>query len=418
MNKLIFTLLLCACALRGFAQIRFEKGYFLNDDSLRTECWIKNVGWQFNPGKFAYRLSENGAVLTATLESVREFGTYGSGMKYVRAEVKIDRSPRDLSFLDGDAQPKFAVERLFLKVLVEGTAAALYLYESAGLTRFFYETPAVPLEQLVYKRYRQDATRYGENRQYRQQLFLNANCGNAPLKNFEALRYVEPELIRFFEKYNRCKNKSVQVMRNPRYRPLNLALKAGASYTDLSLAVFFLDDPVDFSAKLNYRLAAAAEYTLPFWQNKWTIFAEAAYQSYRAHKVVSYDGVIPSTDSVGVKYQTLEMPIGVKYDFFLGEKAQLNLHAAYVLDFPIDPLINYDDQQTLLILPGYSVCVGLGYSHGRLGAEIRYYTPQRIVNAFMWDSAYGRANVVFVYRLFKPNKSPRNPSATAQSSKN
>ena len=42
-----------------FAQISFEKGYFINNANQKTNCLIKNQDWKDNPTEFEYKLDEN-----------------------------------------------------------------------------------------------------------------------------------------------------------------------------------------------------------------------------------------------------------------------------------------------------------------------------------------------------------------------
>ena len=39
------------------AQIKFEPGYFTNNDGQRAECEIRNVDWESNPTTFQYRIA-------------------------------------------------------------------------------------------------------------------------------------------------------------------------------------------------------------------------------------------------------------------------------------------------------------------------------------------------------------------------
>src|SRR5690606_2810585 len=117
----------------------------------KIECLIKNIAWSRNPKGFQYKLTADGEISNATLETVKEFRVAGAA-KYVRANVKIDRSPKSLSNLSPDRNPIFKEELLFLKVVVEGKAT-LYSYEDATLSRFFYKIPDNEISQLAYKMY-------------------------------------------------------------------------------------------------------------------------------------------------------------------------------------------------------------------------------------------------------------------------
>ena len=128
---LVFALL----TIQAFAQITFEKGYFIDNSDQRIECLIKNVDWRNNPTNFQYKLNQNEEPVEAEITNVKEFGIYNSS-KFLRRVVKIDRSTEETNKLSKERNPKFEEEQLFLKVLNEGKAN-LYSYYDTGLRRFF-----------------------------------------------------------------------------------------------------------------------------------------------------------------------------------------------------------------------------------------------------------------------------------------
>jgi hypothetical protein len=91
------------------AQILFEKGYFVDDNNQRIDCLIKNIDWKNNPIDFDYKLTSDGNVQKGTLQNVKEFGIEGE-IKFVRAEVKIDRSSSVTANLTTTKEPIFKKE--------------------------------------------------------------------------------------------------------------------------------------------------------------------------------------------------------------------------------------------------------------------------------------------------------------------
>ena len=88
-------LIIVAFSLKGYSQIIFEKGYFVNNSNEKIECLIKNNDWKNNPETFEYKLAENSEPVIADLKSAKEFGIY-SISKYVRSLVKLDKSSENL----------------------------------------------------------------------------------------------------------------------------------------------------------------------------------------------------------------------------------------------------------------------------------------------------------------------------------
>ncbi|MEM9687105.1 MAG: hypothetical protein AAF934_09325 [Bacteroidota bacterium] len=168
MKKQLLSLVITILSLNCYAQISFEKGYYINNVGQRVECRIRNVDWKNNPKTFEYKLSEDTAPKTATIKSVKEFGIYNIS-KYRRHIVKLDRSSKNINQLSTKKDPAFGEEELFLKVLVEGKAN-LYFFEEGNLRRFFYNTDTSEIMPLIFKTYLTPENQIVENNSFKQQL--------------------------------------------------------------------------------------------------------------------------------------------------------------------------------------------------------------------------------------------------------
>jgi hypothetical protein len=56
--KILATILITILSVNCYAQISFEKGYYINNEEQRVECEIKNLDWKNNPKEFQFRVSE------------------------------------------------------------------------------------------------------------------------------------------------------------------------------------------------------------------------------------------------------------------------------------------------------------------------------------------------------------------------
>ena len=134
--KAIFTaLIITLLATCSFAQITFEKAYFINSINQRVDCLIKNYDWKNNPTEIEYKTDETSEKQTSEFSSIKEFGISGYS-KFVRVQTDVDRSSPDMS-VSSQSSPEWSHEEIFLKVLLEG-GASLYFYEDGSLQRFFY----------------------------------------------------------------------------------------------------------------------------------------------------------------------------------------------------------------------------------------------------------------------------------------
>ena len=127
-----------------------DKGYIIDNSGVKIECLIKNHDWKMNPKMIQYRLSEESPVVSGLIDSIREFQVENYP-RYMRATVKIDRSPIEAGSLSKTSAPLWSEETLFLQELVDGKAS-LWIYTEVW-SWFFYSLDNSLPEQLVYKRY-------------------------------------------------------------------------------------------------------------------------------------------------------------------------------------------------------------------------------------------------------------------------
>jgi hypothetical protein len=374
------------------AQVKFEKGYFVDNANQRTECLIKNFDWKNNPKEFTYKIADTSDAVKMTSEIVREFGIYGSS-KFIGCKVKIDRSGDDLGSLTYEKDPVWQEEQLFLRVLVEGNAT-LYTYVEGGMLRFFYSRQGIPVNQLVYKRY-SDGERLGFNYRFRYQLAADVKCDKIAMQEIDVLGYNKRELVNYFTKYNACTGSTpAPAAAKPRRDFFNLKLTTGFNYSDLSLSLSWPNPrQYDFDNVVSARFGIESEFVLPFNKNKWAIIFEPAYQTYKS-----------TTEVASVDYRYIEFPLGLRYYFFLNEKAAFFLNAAYVPHFSanFNSEIQRDLGDPFKITTMGSFALGGGFGFGRLSGELRYYSSREIISDYiLWSSDFNRLSFVVGYKLIK-----------------
>ena len=212
-KKLLFTFMVIL-AVNSYAQISFEKGYFITNSNERFECLIKNIDWKNNPTSFKYKLLNSDEKKEVIIDDVMEFGIYNES-KYIRSTVEIDKSSDHLDRLSTSRNPIFNKETLFLEVLTEGDAN-LYLYRKGMSKRFFYDIKNSDKKQLIHKRYVITLKSLGKqkrykkefasnvNNRYKQQLASNLRCSLITINDLHKLEYRKKDLIKYFAKYNSC----------------------------------------------------------------------------------------------------------------------------------------------------------------------------------------------------------------------
>lgn len=197
--------LLFSCLLQ--AQSAYEKGYFIDLNNQKTECFIKPEAWAAQ-GTLTYLINYKDQPQTKLLSEVAELSIQGL-FKLRRAKVQLDISGDESPLLSYTPDPEWTTEEVFLWTLVEGNTS-LYVYEGGGLKRFFISKAGTPIEQLVYKKYR-TTSGINLNESFKQTLFEKVNCGDSLFTYFSALQYNEQALINHVVAENNCTGASVQV---------------------------------------------------------------------------------------------------------------------------------------------------------------------------------------------------------------
>ncbi|TCL68053.1 hypothetical protein EV196_102617 [Mariniflexile fucanivorans] len=378
-----------------YSQISFDKGYYINNNNEKVECYIKNMDWKNNPVEFLFKLSENNEQQTATLKSIKEFGIYNYS-KYIRITVNIDRSSNILENLSVNRNPDFNEEELFLKVLIEGKSN-LYIYEDRNLVRYFYSTESKNIEQLIFKRYNSTKNLIGENNRFKQQLLNDLKCESIRIKDIESLEYKKEDLMNFFTKYNECNNSEIINFEEKQKKDLfNLTIRPRLNSSSLTINNTENNyKNTDFGNKTGLGFGLEAEIVLPFNKNKWSILVEPTYQYFKSEKELA-------TTNAKADYKSIELPIGIRHYFFLNNNSKIFINALYILDIKANSKIYFNPGSDLDISSSTNNAFGVGFKqNGKYSLEFRYQTTRHILGNYnYWYSDYKTLSLIFGYTIF------------------
>ena len=399
MKSILFAIPLLLVTLQTFSQIIFEKGYFIDNNNQRTECFIKNADKKDNPKDFEYKLTENGIATIGDLEKFKEFGIIGES-RFVRANINVDISSTEISNFSKQRDPEWEKRTLFLKVLVEGKAS-LYFWSSGTFVRYFYSTSDTPIEQLVYKEYYKNDEEIAPNLQFHQQLWVNMRCAGADTKTIEQLTYKKGDLVNYFRQYNECTGSPfVEYGRKEKSKAkIHLRIVPGINYTTMAISSNLHDQvDVDFGSKATIRLGIDFEYILPFNKNKWGLVVEPTYQNFNAKANTA-------TMAATINYNTIEFPLGLRHYFFLIPDMKIFLDAffipAAIIDFNSTIQYDYNFATPWEIKNVSSFAFGGGLCYKPYSAEIRYYTNRDFLvqySSMFTDNT--RISAVFGFKVF------------------
>jgi hypothetical protein len=394
MKKIVLLLLLVSFPI--FAQINFESGYYTNNNNSKTECLIRNIGWYKNPTGIEYKWNENDVSKTASISEIKEF-SIGNSSKYKRFKLKIDRSTSDINQLSFERNPIYSEETLLLKVLVEGEAN-LYEYQDVNLVRFFMSTGNhETAEQLVFKEYKTEgSTEINENNFYKQQLLNNLKSDKLNLNDFKVITYKKQELVDLFLKFNTSKETKTTTFESKKDQSsVNFKVIAGvnATFLDFGNNISSTAD-YTFKTKTVFTIGFEVENIFSFNQNKWSLFTNPNFQSYKKTELNT------KNQSIEADYKFIELPLGVRYFMFLNKKSQLFIDAGVAFSITSKSNLRYSGQ-VLDISNSTNVFTGVGFKSGRYDIELRYNLSKGILGEYQsWKSNYNSIGILLGYKLF------------------
>lgn len=371
-----------------FGQINFEKGYFINNNNEKTECFIRNIAWLYNPTDFEYKLNENDSPKIANINEIKEFNVADS-YAYKRFTVKMDVSSQRVEDLKRFKEFNFVEKTVFLKYLVKGENC-LYLYETDTYRCFFYTKENNSEAQLLaYKEYIIDGTDLKENNAYKQDLYLAFRSTKFSENIFQNLKYNTESLTDFFIKYNQTN--STAVVNNYESKQnksiFNYSAFIGFSHTKNRYEKFFFDSNGNnlITTGLMPKIGFEMEYIMPFNQKKWAFFTAPNFQNIKVEK--QYELIsnnYPAKITSSFNYTFVEIPLGVRHYLYLKNGRKLFLNLGVNLNYKIAG--NYKVAlQSLSPDPNHSTAgkidniysssnnfAGLGLSLKKLNLEVRF----------------------------------------------
>jgi len=369
-NILLFTLALLS--FKSYSQITFEKGYYYDNTNKKVECLIKNMGWLNNPTEFKYKLTENGNTKTATIDSINEFGV--AELVYKRFTLEVSRSSQQIEKLSQNRDPEYNIETVFLKQLIHGVSN-LYSYTDSNFTGFFFDTDKKNAEQLIFKKFLSSNYLVDKNNYYKQQLFNALKCNSIDYRTIENLKYIRKDLTNLFIKYNKCKG----LVYAPKSKAeingngsININAKAGMTINSFKILSQNTANPspyeFDFGSIIGYQFGAEVELTLPFNNNKWSIYTETTYNHFQSETPALNN----FKETVTFTYNTAELSSGIRHYFFLNDTSKLFLGLSYVLIFDLNSEFT-SQRPNFKFRRETSVALSLGYNfNNKYFIETRY----------------------------------------------
>jgi hypothetical protein len=414
MKNPFLVLLFSLFFFNSFAQIKFEKGYFININNEKKEVLIKNIEWKNTPDKIQYKTSIDGDSRTLDLTEINELVIYDK-VKFVRKEAEIDRSSSELKNMSTSRLPDFKLESILLKVLIDGEAT-LYAYTDANLRRYFFKKNNQDIKQLVYKKYNAFDRGLSENNQFKQQLLNELPFSGSTVGVITNIEYNQSDLVSYFIDFNNSLDKDIiNYTENETKGDFNLSIKAG-----LRTSNFSVEDQrqgqgqvSQFDSATGFSLGLEMEYVFKFNGGKWSVFFEPRYQSVslEGERIIFAGTSIESTENFMTDYSSIELNFGFRHYFFLNENSKLYVNGAFVFDsVSSDNVVKYEPGDSFQMGSGdtfqmdssVNFALGFGYKFdNKYSAEFLFQTnrnPLEKITAV--ESKTGSLSLIFGYTIF------------------
>ncbi|MCU4176309.1 hypothetical protein [Carboxylicivirga sp. N1Y90] len=287
------------------AQLNYQSGYIITNDSDTIEGLVHYGNWDKNPEVVAFRKNES-----AELEKYRPSDILGfsvSNEHYVSALVDSENSSRNTNSLDDDPNLHLKRDSAFLLYLIKGEKSLLSFKNSYG-NENFYTRGKDGYDLLVYKRYMQKSTetqnQYSivENETFKGQIILYLKDSEDIRSTAYKCRYTKQSLQGVFKDYYKSTGKTYQKELSKEKSKIEFGVLAGVSSTRL---IFSSGVEHDFGLSQDVVFGGSFEFYLPRKLNRLSINNELMYTQF------SYQEQYEET--IGFQTATSDVKLGYSY---------------------------------------------------------------------------------------------------------
>lgn len=378
------------------AQNKFEEGYIIKKNGEKINGLILNEDWLGSPKQIVFKPnleSENFSIETNDLQKF----VVSNSFVFERFTVDIDRYSKNLNLLDKSRKSNFQKESLLLELLIEGEVS-LYKYYTDG-AEYFYYTKNNNIFPLEYKVYRGPNNTLSENLNYKKTLRDEFTCKTKINSEFS---YKERNFVTFFKKINDCLGKEyIDYTKKDRKDKFNLRGKIGLGFSNSKPP-----QALESSKKTILKFGLELEYILPFNNNKWALFLDSGYHSFKGSSgiftgyvtVPSSGATVPSYKKFDFEYRSIENHIGVRHYLFLNTKNKFFINTGVLYDISL----NFESEFTASDsnYSTMSIFFGTGYDfNNKINIELRYNSPRDLTRFSSVETIYENFSIKLGYNF-------------------
>ena len=210
--RILYSILVLLFFNLSFSQ-KFEKGYFIENNGNKVECFLDKKYQHYSPDIIKYKLSEKDNIKEIDVNSIKELRIYDKVI-YYKFNVDMNSSSTRISELDYEKKLRTIKKNILLEIIEKGKIN-LYLYRDIeGKSSFYYlkDDDSNP-ELLDYKKYKsgESIIVVSENNDFRNEIYNLVKESNISIEEVENLKYEDRDLIKIIKKYNQINNNSVEI---------------------------------------------------------------------------------------------------------------------------------------------------------------------------------------------------------------
>lgn len=264
----------------SIAQKNYVPGYIITSNGDRVNGFILDKGWDQNPKVIQFRTSLSETAIEYSAAQIKEFKIDG-GANFFGFIVDVDKSPYKVGQMDKYLAGKSVVrDTVFLEILDKGKYSLFRIRDESDKYHYYYALRNSIPKELIVKVDFSDASGISTMTTtpiYKSQLkSLMADCSQV-LPAITNLKYVQREMIKLFNSYNKCVGESVAMDAQAKTE-FEWFVAAGLSQTQLK---FNGQSGISFEASTDPTFAIGLNTIFPRNNKVWSVYSEIQYKSYK-----------------------------------------------------------------------------------------------------------------------------------------
>jgi hypothetical protein len=394
----------------SFSQ-KFEKGYFIENNGNKVECFLDKKYQFYSPDIVKYKLLENDNIKEIGLNSIKELSIYNKVI-YYKFNVELEVSGVGIEDLNNEKKLNTITKNVLLE-LVEDGKIKLFVYNFDYKSCFYLlkEGESVP-ELLDYKKYRsgEQFVAVSENNDYRNEIYNFVKDANISAAELENIEYEEDDLQKVIKRYNEFNNNSLSLnIKKSKSSKLNIKprlsiLNSSVEYQNLINSSFNSKSKFDSKVGLGFGIDLELETISNF-----SVFLSPIFSSYTNTSTQTIYGV-SSNDRVietKVDYKFIRNLIGVRKYFELKNKKEIYLGANLIFDYVLNSeTLQVFHPDLINLNSNFQLGLNLGFDiNKRYYIEFNYDLPKNLSsNTTGRETKYNNISFSVMYNLFNKSK--------------